>query len=56
MKIKRLNIIKLYNQFSYDINFLEDNQLLSILTGPNGYGKTTVLRVIIKSCGLAKIV
>lgn len=46
MKIKRLNIIKLYNQFSYDINFLEDNHLLSILTGPNGYGKTTVLQII----------
>ena len=46
MKINRIIISKLYNQFSYDIDFLKTEGNLTILTGPNGYGKTTVLQII----------
>lgn len=45
MNIKNLKVEKLHNQFSYDISFAGDNSL-SIFTGPNGYGKTTMLQII----------
>ena len=42
--IKRLVISKLFGIFDYDIDFGEEN--VTILTGPNGYGKSTILRII----------
>ncbi|KJR40974.1 excinuclease ATPase [Candidatus Magnetoovum chiemensis] len=42
--LKRIKIEGLFNKFNYDIELKEGG--LTILTGPNGYGKTTTLRII----------
>lgn len=42
--IKYLKIKKLYGRFNYTLSFEERN--VTILTGPNGYGKTTILKII----------
>lgn len=42
--IKRLRIVNLFDRFNYDINLKND---VTILTGPNGYGKSTILKIII---------
>jgi len=42
--INKLKITKLFGRFDYDL-ILEDKQIV-ILTGPNGYGKSTILRII----------
>lgn len=42
--IKSINIEKLYNRFDYEISF--ENRNVTIITGPNGYGKTTILNII----------
>lgn len=60
--LKRLTIKNLFNIYSYDINFkesfddcsvenslkdsLSQNFFVNILTGPNGYGKTMILKMI----------
>ena len=47
MQISRLQIKKLYDQYNYDIDFnSEEKEQITILTGPNGYGKTTILRIL----------
>lgn len=47
MQISRLQIKNLYDQYNYDIEFNnEEKELITILTGPNGYGKTTILRIL----------
>ncbi len=43
--ISRIVIQKLHNLYDYDI-IIPDNQRVSIITGPNGYGKTTILKII----------
>ena len=45
MRITHLGIKKLFNDFDYDFN-IEGNQNVFILTGPNGYGKTTILDIV----------
>ena len=45
MKLKSLKIEALFNTFSYDLHFDSQNKYL-ILTGINGYGKTTILNMI----------
>lgn len=42
--LTKIKIEGLFNQFNYEIE-LKDNGL-TILTGPNGYGKTTLLKII----------
>lgn len=42
--MKKIVIKNLFNQFNYEINLNSDG--LSILTGPNGYGKSTILKMI----------
>lgn len=42
--INRIVIDKLYDIYDYDITF--DRGDLSLLTGPNGYGKTTILNIV----------
>lgn len=42
--IKYIEIKNLYNRFNYLINF--EYKDVTILTGPNGYGKTTILKII----------
>ena len=39
--ITSINVNKLFNQFSYNIAFQNNN--ISILIGPNGTGKTTIM-------------
>ena len=47
MQISRLQIKNLYDQYNYDIDFnSEEKEQITILTGPNGYGKTTILRIL----------
>ena len=45
MKLKSLKIEALFNTFSYDLHFDSQDKYL-ILTGINGYGKTTILNMI----------
>jgi predicted ATP-binding protein involved in virulence len=45
MKIRKIRMRKLFGLFDYDIE-LNQNDDLTILTGPNGYGKTTILNII----------
>lgn len=47
--ITNLKLSKLYNLYSYDIDF-SNNPNIQILTGPNGFGKTTILQVINHFC------
>ena len=42
--IARILIRQLYDTYNYDIQFPE-NQRVTIITGPNGYGKTTFLKI-----------
>ena len=43
--IKGIAIEKLFGIYNYDIKILQGENV-SILTGPNGYGKTTILNII----------
>ncbi len=43
--LRKIKIEKLFNKFDYDIS-LENQELISILYGLNGIGKTTILRII----------
>ena len=45
MSIKRLTITKLFGQFDYDIP-LDNPEGIRIITGPNGYGKTMILKIL----------
>lgn len=42
--LKNIKIEGLFNKFDYDIELKEEG--ITILTGPNGYGKTTILKII----------
>lgn len=45
--LNRFEIIDLYGLYSYDIDFTNDyDSFIKIITGPNGFGKTTVLSLI----------
>ena len=45
MLIKSISIKKLFGLYSYEIE-LEKDQNIFLITGPNGYGKTTILTII----------
>jgi predicted ATP-binding protein involved in virulence len=45
MKLSRIRLENLFGQFDYDI-MLNREEGITILTGPNGYGKTTILNII----------
>jgi predicted ATP-binding protein involved in virulence len=45
MDLQSIQILKLFGQFDYTIS-LNREQGITILTGPNGYGKTTILKII----------
>lgn len=49
MMITHLKIKGLFNLYSYDIDFCNNPNIL-ILTGPNGFGKTTILQIINHFC------
>ncbi len=42
--LKKIKIEGLFNKFNYEIELKEER--ITILTGPNGYGKTTILKII----------
>ncbi|MCP4349255.1 MAG: AAA family ATPase [Desulfobacterales bacterium] len=42
--LKKIEIKGLFNKFKYEIELKEEG--ITILTGPNGYGKTTILKII----------
>ena len=42
--LERIIIEKLFGYYDYDIRF--NDEKVTIITGPNGYGKTTILRII----------
>ena len=42
--LERIKIEKLFGSYDYDIHL--NDERVTIVTGPNGYGKTTVLRII----------
>lgn len=44
MKIDRICVRKLFDIYDYDIDLSQEN--VKIFTGPNGYGKTTVLTML----------
>ena len=44
-KITSLHVSKLFGRFDYDLKFPESSDI-SIITAPNGYGKTVLLRII----------
>jgi len=43
--ISRLGVYKLFGRFDHEITFADD-QSIAIITAPNGYGKTVLLRII----------
>ena len=46
MKILRLKVDGLFGLYDYAIDFQQELNGLSVITSPNGYGKTTLLRMI----------
>lgn len=45
MKIKKISISGLFNKYNHFISLNEDDPI-TIIIGPNGYGKTTILRLL----------
>lgn len=46
MKISRLKVDGLFGLYDYDIDFSHNGEDFTVLTSPNGYGKTTLLCII----------
>jgi len=45
MNIDRISVKGLFDHFDYELSFIEDHQIM-LLAGPNGSGKTTILKLI----------
>jgi predicted ATP-binding protein involved in virulence len=45
LRIKRISVDKLFGIFNHDIGMKLDDRI-TIIHGPNGYGKTTILRMV----------
>ena len=46
--LKSIKITKLFGRFDYELSF--SNEGIMIITGPNGYGKSTILKIINNFC------
>jgi predicted ATP-binding protein involved in virulence len=44
MRIRRISVAKLFGRFDYNIPLNKEG--ITIIHGPNGYGKTTLLRIV----------
>jgi len=44
--LKRIQIEQLYNLYNYDIQLHSNGDVPCFITGPNGFGKTTILNII----------
>lgn len=47
--IKKISIIGLFGLYNYEIQF-DNSPNITIITGPNGFGKTTILQIINNLC------
>ena len=45
-KITRIEIKKLFGMFNYNIDLTSKENFIKIITAPNGYGKSTILKII----------
>ncbi|MFC0708090.1 AAA family ATPase [Azorhizophilus paspali] len=45
-RIEKIEIDKLFGRFDYCINLAEHENSISIITAPNGYGKSTILKIV----------
>jgi len=45
MNIDRISVKGLFNHFDYELSFIDENRIM-LLAGPNGSGKTTILKLI----------
>ena len=45
MKLAAINIAQLFGRYNYVLN-LTTNEDITIITGPNGYGKSTIIRMV----------
>ena len=48
--ISNLKITGLFGRFNYNIELKDNN--ITILTGPNGFGKSTILKIILEISNL----
>lgn len=46
--LKAIKLKKLFGRFNYDIELKDEG--ITIITGPNGYGKSTVLTILDEFC------
>lgn len=46
LRLQRVEIDKLFDRFDYKINIDEGDGGIKIITAPNGYGKSTILKII----------
>lgn len=46
MRLTSFNVEGIFGTFSYSLDFTDERENLSFITGPNGYGKTTILKLI----------
>lgn len=46
MKINSLRVTELFGLYDYDIDFSRQSGDFTVITSPNGYGKTTLLRIV----------
>lgn len=50
--IKSIQLHKLFGRFNYNISMKSGG--VTIITGPNGFGKSTILRIAIKTHTISK--
>lgn len=49
--LKKIDVTSLFGLYSYDLDFNDiENQSVKFITGPNGYGKTTILSLVYSLC------